>query len=186
MILRYIVYFPISIFMLLQNYITAPIVVLFAKTDENGNGYLPNIFNWWMTPDNPLEGDKGYKTEHAPFLNPKYKFQIYINRVFWLYRNSMYGFDINVLGCKLKNGFIFKYIGNPNTSNRPLSKGIVLRWVNNRPHYYFQLYIIIPYSFLFLKNKCIRINLGFKLWNTPKVYEVCQYVTAISPWASTG
>jgi hypothetical protein len=183
MIIKYLLFIPISFLMYIQNFFTAPLVVLLSQSDEHGQSWLTSSWVWWQTPDNPLEGDEGYRTLHAPFKNPINFFQKYINKVFWLYRNPMYGFNISVLGQILPDDFKFYSFGNAHTSNRPLSKGIVLRLVyNNTDAWFFQLYIVIPY---WKNSRCLRLNLGYKIWESPQPNQYCQYVCSLNPWMST-
>jgi hypothetical protein len=72
-------------------WLTAPLVVLFA----DGNGWLPRGLEWWQTPDNSLDGDDGWRTEH--FIGwPRYT-----KRVLWLWRNPMYGLAWGPLALKI-------------------------------------------------------------------------------------
>jgi len=142
----------------LLNYVLAPIIVLFASKD----GWLPKWLSWFQTPDNALDGDNGWKTEHRPFKDETNKFKQYINRIGWLYRNSMYGFAIDVLGAKILDTDILVIVGDPQVSNRPLTEGVVKRYIlRDGQIVYWQWYYVKAWS----KTRCIRINLGWKLWN---------------------
>lgn len=76
--------------------IITPILPAFA-TKENR---LPEWLSWFSTPDSDLDGDKGWKNQHSKWLEvfPLWS-QQYLKRVFWLYRNPLYGFTTNVLGA---------------------------------------------------------------------------------------
>jgi hypothetical protein len=78
--------------------------------------------------------------------------------VAWLVRNNASGFDVSVLRART-NGPV-KVIGNPKVSNRPLVEGLVIRTV---PEGYFQCYYVKAYT----KRLCVRVNLGWRLWNEP-------------------
>lgn len=155
---RYLLLVIISITSDLLNYFLAPIVVLFASED----GWLPSWLSWLQTPDNSLDGDNGWKQEHRPFLIEDSKFKQWWNRTRWLYRNSMYGFAIDVLGAKTLPTDTIQIIGDVNVSNRPLHNGLVKRYIirDGKP-IYFQFYYVKAWS----EIRCIRINLGWKLWS---------------------
>jgi len=163
-IIKYIFLVVIAAIASILNLILAPIVVLFASED----GWLPRWLWWFQTPDNPLDGDYGWITEHRRYKIEKNKFQRWINRTFWLYRNAMYGLDIDVLGCTIQAGFEYNVIGSETIGNFPLEEGLVKRYLTNPDGTrYFQWYFIYgwPASTPFLKkSRCVRINLGWKLW----------------------
>lgn len=84
----------------------APILPAFAymqygwsnnHEEERVEPRLPKWLNWYMTPDNSLYGDRGWRLEHCP----KY-WETYIGQVLWLWRNAACGFAWSVLS---------KYIG---------------------------------------------------------------------------
>jgi len=157
MYLRYIILVIISLLADLVNYAVAPIVTLFASED----GWLPRWLWWFQTPDNPLDGDGGWQQKHRPYLIEDSKAKRWWNRTRWIYRNSMYGFAIDVLGAKTKGTDVLVVKGNPQVSNRPLTNGLVTRvlYRDNKPIYW-QFYYVRAWS----ATRCIRINLGWKLW----------------------
>ena len=154
---KYIILVFISLIADVCNYFLAPFVVLFANQD----GYLPRYLSWFQTPDNPLDGDGGWQREHRPFKVQDTKFKQWWNRTRWLYRNSMYGFAINVLGAKTKGTDVLVISGDVKTSNRPLHNGICIRKLyRDGKLIYWQFYFVKSWS----DTRCIRINLGWKLW----------------------
>lgn len=73
----------------------APALPLFACNSFgsvfNGHGLaieprLPRWLSWFMTPDNSLFGDSGWRTEHCK------NYATYWGMVRWLWRNPAYGF----------------------------------------------------------------------------------------------
>jgi len=95
--LLYLVLVPISLVLTLVALITAPIMVLFAKplmgwcdnhSYEAVEPRLPSWLNWFMTPDNSLDGDATFKR-----LNPP----SYWSQVKWLWRNPAYSFALKYL-----------------------------------------------------------------------------------------
>ena len=90
---------PISLLLTLIAVVFAPIMPLFAKWEDGlldnhsrtGFGYrLPKWLNWFMTPDNSLEGDATFEQ-----LNPP----SYWSRVKWLWRNPAYSFALRYLNA---------------------------------------------------------------------------------------
>lgn len=148
MILRYVLSVLASLLADFLNLFLAPLVVLFASKE----GWLPRWLWWFQTPDNSLDGDEGWKERGKPG---------YLSRVRWLWRNSMYGFAIGVLGAGLGNADRVVTTGDPKVSNRPLREGLVIRRVyRGSKVIYFQWYYVKAW----LSTRCIRINLGWKLW----------------------
>jgi hypothetical protein len=163
------------------NYFLAPLVVLFANTD----GWLPSWLSWFQTPDNSLDGDTGWLVEHwqwrhklpAPLAR-------YIGRVGWLWRNSLYGFKIDVLGVQLGPYFYYQHKGNQSVSDNPYTPGWVYRTIRtaDEGQIAFQFYLIAPT----LPGKCLRVGAGWKLWQNPKVGDRLQLFLTFNPLKSRG
>lgn len=158
----YIKWFILSISNLFLKYFIAwpltPIICLFVKTDNS----LPYWLYWFTTPDNPYLKDIGWITESRPFLNENNIFKRYINNCFWLWRNSLYGLNESLFSVKFRNGII-KVVGDDNVSNGPGGKpGLVKR-------YYYDNNKLIAWQWYYIKKisskKCLRINLGWKLFS---------------------
>lgn len=162
--LKYLVAWPIT-----------PIVVLFAqrKFVIEGDGsppmleyWLPHWLWWFQTPDASLDGDGGWKSSSRPFLNESNRFKRYINRCFWLWRNSLYGFNEAVLSVPFGIGVEkLVTIGNPDVGNGPGGRsGTVKR-------YYYRNGKLEAWQYYFIRrlkrfpHKCIRVNLGWKLFS---------------------
>lgn len=157
MYLHYVLLVLCSLVTDLLNFFLAPVAVLFAGSA----GWLPKWLSWFQTPDNSLDGDKGWKTKNRPFLVEDSAFKRWWNRTRWLHRNSMYGFAISVLGAVLRDSDLRTTTGNPKVSNRPLVEGLVVRHIYREGiPIYFQWYYVKQWS----KTRCIRINMGWKLW----------------------
>lgn len=155
--LRYVALVACSLLASFLNLFLAPVVVLFA--DEAG--WLPRWLWWFQTPDNPLDGDGGWKTEHRRYKIEDKAWKRWYNRTTWLYRNSMYGFCIDILGANVLSTDVLIVTGDLATSNRPLHDGLCQRVVlrDGKP-IYFQYYRVLRWS----DTYCLRINLGWKLW----------------------
>lgn len=154
------------------NYPLAPVAVLFASED----GWLPKWLSYLGTPDNSLDGDEGWKTEHRQFKVEDSKFKQWVNRTAWLYRNSMYGFSQSVLGVTIQPGFTYSVSGDELVSNRPLHNGLVNRKLVSGGKEYWQWYYVRAWS----DTKCIRINFGWKLWGDLHTGKQCAFVFSVN------
>jgi hypothetical protein len=107
--MRWLLLLPIDLLATPWCWLTAPIVVLFS----DGSGWLTRRLWWYQTPDNSLDGDNGWRTEH--FVGwPRY-----IKRVLWLWRNPMYGLAWDgPLAAKIKVGDLVATAGDPWIKNR--------------------------------------------------------------------
>lgn len=177
MYIKYWLLVPITLITRIVNFPLAPVVVLFASDD----GWLPRGLWWFQTPDNPLDGDIGWINEHRPYNPEQSKFQRWVNRWRWLWRNSFYGFGYSVKGFSVKPGFKYSAIGDEAVSNRPYHAGLVRRYLRNGDgKRYFQFYYVRAWT----KKRCIRVNLGWKLWGPMTEGRRVQYVFSISPFNS--
>lgn len=157
------------------NYFLAPFVVPFASD----SGWLPDWLSWFQTPDNSLDGDSGWRTEHWQWIKSRY-----IRRVLWLYRNSMYGFKIDILGVQLGQYFYYQHKGNQSVSDNPYTPGWVYRTIKTADdgQIAFQFYLIVPT----LSGKCLRAGAGWKLWQHPKKGDRMQLFLTFNPVKSRG
>lgn len=157
------------------NLFLAPIVALFASEE----GWLPSYLSWFQTPDTSLDGDGGYQALHRPFKVETKSYHRWWNRTRWMYRNSMYGFAIDVLGIKTLPSDLYVCDGSERISNRPLQNGLVRRYLyRDGKLIAFQWYYIKAWS----DTRCIRINLGWKLWDYKKDSPTnCQIVFSPTP-----
>lgn len=152
-ILLWLVYVPVSLFATILSYFLAPILVFFCNSD----GYLPKWLWWFQTPDNPLDGDGGWKREHW-----QWRFKLptplatYVGRVGWLWRNPTYGFSINVLGAK-NPPEPFNWYGNRDIKN---GTNPVNGWLIVTSGVYWNVYIIAPFF-----GRTFRLYMGWKLRN---------------------
>ena len=168
-------------FMDIINYLTAPIVVLFADSD----GWLPSWLSWYQTPDNSLDGDAPWRDGRRPFADNT-GWRRYLNRIAWLYRNSMYGYANSVVGfSKDESGVLVRSFEAPAGSGKPkgyeTTGGPLLKWkvIYKGKVKAFQMFWIWPWG----NGRCIRMNIGWKLWDwcNPK-WKSCNCVLSINPW----
>ena len=174
---RYALLVVVELFMSAANWFIAPVIVLFAS-DE---GWLPKWLWWFQTPYDSL--DKDYRNKRFP--GPQVGWKRWYSRTAWLYRNSMYGFCIDVLGANLKTtDLVFSY-GDKGISNRPIKSGysfeVVIR--DNKP-IYFQYYLVARWC----ESRCLRVNLGWKIWGWLGDEKNCQLTFSPNPFMglSTG
>lgn len=194
-ILKWLALVPAAQFANLVGYLAAPFVALFSYPVDwlpkwlswlrpafaTTSGWLPKWLSWFQTPDYSLDGDYGWMFEHWQWewrdKIPRWLDE-YVGRVGWLGRNTVYGFDIDVLGCKAQPGYSMTISGDIRVSNRPLVEGLVIRTITNPDGtVYWQLYYVKVRN----EKYCLRINLGWKLWNI-KDGVSNQMVVSINPW----
>jgi len=158
MYIRYFLLVLVDLTVSFLNFFLAPVVVLFASQD----GWLPRWLWWFQTPDNPLDGDHGWKTEHRRFMVEDRPWKRWYNRTTWLYRNSMYGLCIDVLGCKTLGTDTLVLTGDRTASDNPFHEGS-FRYALYRDgrQIAFQYHLIWAWS----KTYHLRLNLGWKLWD---------------------
>jgi hypothetical protein len=175
--LRWFVFEMLSLIMqYLINLPLAPLIVLFADQ----YGWLPWWLSWFQTFDNDLDGDPGWQTENRPYINESNKYQRWVNRFHWLWRNSCYGFSRDVLGIRFLPSDSIVIIGSQSVSNGPPGvNGLVKRYLyRDGKIMAFQWYYIRQYSWF--PTKCIRINIGWKLWGRDTSY--AMHVFSPSPF----
>lgn len=168
-------------FMDVLNLFLAPVVVLFADAD----GWLPGWLSWFQTLDYSLDGDRLWQEGRRPFRNNT-GIKRYINRIFWLYRNSMNGYAHSVVGikhdstCSLKKNFDWPDSGKP--AGYDDTGGQVLCWRlydGDSRCVGFQIFWMKYWS----KNRAFRLNIGWKLWGWDNAkWDVYSCVLSVNPW----
>lgn len=147
----YIILVPISLVITLVAILLAPIMVLFTVQKEwwcDNHSYravgpvLPSWLNWFMTPDNTLDGDAAFEK-----LNPP----SYWSKVKWLWRNPAYSFALKYLrapySVSTKGDITIKDNDNAKAG-----------WCFVRANGLFQFRLVLPIGF----KRCIYCNFG---WN---------------------
>ena len=98
----YLLLVPVSLALTLLALILAPLMVLFKVEKEwwcDNHNYravgpvLPTWLNWFMTPDNTLDGDAGAIERNG---------KGYWAKVLWLWRNPLYSFALRYLTPEYK------------------------------------------------------------------------------------
>ena len=171
MYLKWALMVPVSLFLTVISFPLALILPLYSK-----DGWLPNWLFWFQTPDNPLYGDEGWKTEHWQWRHKLPSLlAAYIGMVGWLWRNPAYGF-----GAVYMSGdpIVATYIGNDNVNDDPLSEGSITVYSQNL------------FQFVWCKKisstKCLYFVFGWNikgLINANQTKHIATY--AFSPRIST-
>ena len=155
--LKWLALMPVTTLFAIIGIIAAPVLPFFVRKDTHR---LPDWLAWFRTPDSDADGDAA----HWMRWSGVGKWATYKRRVAWLLRNKCYGFDIDVIGAKVRSTDEWEVRGNEQASDRNGISGCCVRHVRRNGHEIaFQVYYIKHYM-LFGKPACIRINLGWKLW----------------------
>jgi hypothetical protein len=162
---RWIFLVFLSIAFTLLAWIAAPVLPIFSTMQmgacDNNNRQeieprLPAWLSWFMTPDNSLWGDGGWRTEHCPDWNS------YWGMVKWLFRNPGYGFEWNGPLCAVISKLAtVSFTGDTAIQNGPHGKEGYCFTVITNPDgtRYWHLYLVKVIG----GGYCLNINLGWKL-----------------------
>lgn len=149
--LLYLILVPVSLLLTLLAIILAPILPIFSVQKLwwcDNHSYqavgpvLPSCLNWFMTPDNTLDGDATFQ---------KINGISYFSKVKWLWRNPAYSFALRYL----HNPYYTKVSGDPSIKDNDNAKaGFCFVTANGL----FQFRLVAPIGF----SRCFYCNLG---WN---------------------
>jgi hypothetical protein len=179
-VLKWMLFLPLDIGFGIIAKLLNPVVVLFA-TEE---GYLPWWLSYFETTDNSLDGDSGWVENHLWFGDKGRAYgggiKRYINRVRWLMRNTGMGFSEKVLGGIAMQDMLYTATGDEATGNRPLHNGWVFRTITNAngKGTYWCFYYVKSWN----STMCIRILLGWKIWQYPIVGKKLQFTLNFNPF----
>jgi hypothetical protein len=148
----YMLLVPINLALTLLAFIIAPILPLFAVQKEwwcDNHSYravgpvLPSWLNWFMTPDNTLDGDAGAVARNGTGYWAKVK---------WLCRNPAYSFELHYLNTP----YTTEVSGDPTIKDNDNAKeGYCFIRANG-------LFLFRCVVRIFNTNRCIYCNFG---WN---------------------
>ena len=158
-------------------------------TDLEGIGlyglYFLGLTPWWyslftadgwpkwgkflQTHDNESFGDEGYVRDRSPFKKEVEGWKGYINRVFWLYRNPLYGFQ-KWASIPYSKAYMLK-------TSHPKEERDLISDKERRPGWYFvklyssngtelmgfEFYMVWPWGLRFGWDRCLRCRLGWKI-----------------------
>ena len=162
--------------------LVAPILSLFTR--EMPELYRYDWGGWYGTHDNPPQGDRGWVAKRSPFPNITSGVRGYINRVGWIIRNPLYGYN-DMCSVTWESGDVREFKGEENVSDKNSIAGKLLTTLIDKKGKLkaFGLYIVHPYS----KKKCIRIRLGWKV-KSRKFFEggKAQLVVTFNPIDNLG
>ena len=170
----YIVYtllVPISLVITLLSLVIAPVLPLFANQQEGwldnhsswGVGTrLPTCLDWFMTPDNSLDGDATFAQ-----LNPP----CYLSQVKWLIRNPAYAFGLRYLVPP----YMTVVYGDKTIKDNDNAKA---GWCFIKANGLFQFVYI---KRIFSTSRCIYVNCG---WNIRGLVDD-NVVDKPNPWQAT-
>lgn len=133
--------------------LVAVILSLFTRPDQKNWGWV------YGTYDNPPQGDRGYVTKRSPFPNQLTGFKGYINRVMWVIRNPLYGYN-KWAGVNWQGGEV-KVRGNPDISDKYKVSGWMFATYRDGKGKLvaFEFYSITPYT----KHRNLRVRVGYKI-----------------------
>jgi hypothetical protein len=149
--ITYILFVPLSLLLTLLAIIIAPVLPVFAVQKEwwldnhakRGVGpVLPSWLNWFMTPDNSLDGDATFERLNGISYWAKVK---------WLWRNPCYAFAIRYL----TNPYYTVVKGDKTIKDNDNAKS---GWLLVHANGLFQFTTVISIGF----SRCIYCNFG---WN---------------------
>jgi len=156
--LTYLILIPISLLLTLIAVILAPIMPIFAVQKlwwcdnhhyQAVGPVLPTWLNWFMTPDNTLNGDATFQNINGIS---------YWSKVKWLWRNPAYSFALRYLHTP----YTTSVKGDPTIKdNDNAKKGWCLVHANGL----FQFTSVTPIGF----SRCIYVNFG---WNIRGLVDV--------------
>lgn len=152
--MKWFLLLPLNIAFTLLAYVLAPILPAFATE----YGVLPTWLTWFDTPDNRLDGDVGFRTEHAPFKGEQVGWRRYINRVVWLIRNPAYGFDV-AIAVDVSEDVNLQVSGTRSMGGNLDEDG----WFFATAPGAWQLYVTHHWT----DTHTTKINLGWKIWMRP-------------------
>lgn len=150
--IKYILLVPISLVFTLIALITAPLMVLFAEQRDgwldNGSIWgigprLPTWLNWFMTPDNSLDGDYTFQQVNG---------RSYWSKVKWLWRNPAYSFAL----VNLCVPYTTEVLGDKTIKDNDNAKE---GWCLVHANGLFQFTCV---KRIFSSSRCIYVNMG---WN---------------------
>lgn len=156
--LIYLIVVPISLLLTLIAVILAPILPIFAVQKLwwcDNHSYqavgpvLPTWLNWFMTPDNTLNGDATFQNINGIS---------YWSKVKWLWRNPAYSFALKYIQAP----YTTSVTGDPTIKDNDNAKA---GWCLVHANGLFQFTLVAPIGF----SRCIYVNLG---WNVRGLVDV--------------
>ncbi|WYV99677.1 hypothetical protein Kassivere_00172 [Pseudomonas phage vB_PpuM-Kassivere] len=183
--LKWLALFVIDIVLTIFTVLPAAIIVpLFTRAQQWGKSEY--TWGWiWGTYDNPPQGDEGYYSKRAPFLNEMTGVKGYINRVMWMLRNPLYGLAKR-MSLPYNSNYHYVQTGNMDISDKYKIPGSYFVKVFDKQGgklVGFEYYLIKPYS----ETRNIRCRIGWKI-ATDKFAQkgFAQFVGTCNPFDGYG
>ena len=154
----YLLLVPISLLLTLVAVLLAPVLPIFSVQKLwwcNNHSYqavgpvLPSWLNWFMTPDNTLNGDVTFQNLNGIG---------YWSKVKWLWRNPAYSFALRYITAP----YTTEVAGDPTIKDNDNAKA---GWCLVHANGLFQFTLVAPIGF----SRCIYVNLG---WNVRGLVDV--------------
>ena len=154
----YILLVPISLLITLIAVILAPVMPVFTQQKLwwcDNHSYqavgpvLPSWLNWFMTPDNTLNGDATFQNINGIS---------YWSKVKWLWRNPAYSFALRYI----TSPYTTSVAGDPTIKDNDNAKA---GWCLVHANGLFQFTLVAPIGF----SRCVYVNLG---WNVRGLVDV--------------
>jgi len=165
--------FLCDIVLLCVAYPLAPLLSLFTA-----DGW-PAWGAWFWTFDNSPQGDRGFIRERAPFTPAVTPLQRYANRVAWLWRNPLYGFQ-KAACVDYQPSYVVNHIGNPDISDKYKVAGWYFAECRDSKGdlVAFEFYMVKPW----LPGRCIRVRVGWKIMTDKfSIKGFAPFVDTINP-----
>lgn len=178
-ILKWIIYIPISLLSSLAAWIVAPIAPLFV---DKTTWRLPKALRWCSTPTTWLRGDRAHMAKYGDYGDPSdhsFGLRRWWQCTHWILRNPATYFQrLGFIGIQSKDGDQYTVYGNPAVRNENVT-GWFCGWLynNGRPRA-FHFFAVVMYPRF--PGKGLRICLGWKLWQAPAVGKTCQHTARVA------
>lgn len=166
--------------------LTVPLAALIISAFTREQPYNLGSYSWgslWGTYDNPPQGDEGYVSKRSWFPGITTGFKGYLNRVWWMIRNPLYGYS-KIAGLKYNPAYSLVVLGNENISDKYKIPGWMFARLYDRNKLVgFEFYYVKPWS----ETKDLRMRLGWKI-TTGKYEEFgfAHLVNTINPFDGYG
>ena len=163
--------------------IAAPVIAAFTK--EQPYGLAPYTWGWiWGTYDNPPQGDRGDVTKQSLFPNKVTGFKGYINRVWWMIRNPLYGLAAKT-SVLWATSHTIQVLGKPSISDKYKVPGWYFAKAYNTVGkcIAFEFYMVKPWA----NTRDLRVRLGWKFMTSKTdKYGFAQLVNTCNPFDGYG
>lgn len=181
-LIKWLLFAVVNILLLLTTPIAVILISLFTR--EQPHGKPSYSWGWiWGTYDNPPQGDEGFVKKRALFLNTTTGFKGYLNRVWWMLRNPLYGLS-KYFSIKWTENTSVVFKGKRGISDKYGIPGWYLaKAYQGNNLVAFEFYGVFPYT----SKRDFRIRVGWKIV-TSKFQEIgfAHATVSINPFDGYG